>query len=162
MVSPYLHITWPISFYFHQLIGFEYPKLPVVFFNKSKCITWSFLVKNDDIWLTVIFDRDFDRYESWPYDNNDILRALEWARHCKNQKQSPPFRDPFWGSLGENRWISSSANLEPERAVDLWWSERKHYNIMTDMCKKGKQCDRYKQVNTNASPCLPIQYIKFH
>ena len=27
---------------------------------------------------------------------------------------------------------------------------------MTDMCKKGKQCDRYKQVNTSASPCLPI------
>lgn len=51
------------------------------------------------------------------------LRALEWARHCKNQKQSPPFRDPFWGALGENRWISSSANLEPDRAVDLWWSE---------------------------------------
>lgn len=53
------------------------------------------------------------------------LRALEWARHCKNQKQSPPFRDPFWGALGENRWISSSANLEPDRAVDLWWSEVK-------------------------------------
>lgn len=51
------------------------------------------------------------------------LRALEWGRHCKNQKQSPPFRDPFWGALGENRWISSSANLEPDRAVDLWWSE---------------------------------------
>lgn len=51
------------------------------------------------------------------------LRALEWGRHCKNQKESPPFRDPFWGALGENRWISSSANLEPDRAVDLWWSE---------------------------------------
>ena len=22
----------------------------------------------------------------------------------------------------------------------------KHYNIQTDMCKVGKQCDRYKQV----------------
>ena len=74
------------------------------------------------------------------------LRALEWARNCKNSDQTPPFRDPFWGSLGENRWISSSANLEPERAVDLWFSESKNYNIETDQCKDGKSCDRYKQV----------------
>ena len=30
---------------------------------------------------------------------------------------------------------------------------------MTDMCKKGKQCDRYKQVNTSASPCPTIPNI---
>ena len=75
------------------------------------------------------------------------LRALEWARHCSNRDQTPPFKDPFWGSLGESRWISSSANLEPERAVDLWWSERQNYDIVTDRCKPGRQCNRYKQVS---------------
>ena len=85
------------------------------------------------------------------------LRALEWARHCSNRDQTPPFKDPFWGSLGESRWISSSANLEPERAVDLWWSERQNYDIITDRCKPGRQCNRYKQV----SVFLSVQFPRF-